>query len=56
VQQDIFVKMDARVKKKKEAEAASERSRMSAWLAAYHKNREEIIAAARLQAQQQKKD
>jgi len=42
VQQDIFVKMDARIKKKKDAEAASERARMSAWLAAYHKNVEDF--------------
>jgi hypothetical protein len=38
VQQDIFLKMDARIKKKKEAQAASERARMASWLAAYHRN------------------
>ena len=42
VQQDIFLKMDARIRLKRAAEAARERERMSAWLAAYHSNADEF--------------
>lgn len=42
VQQDIFRKMEAVKKRKREAEAARERARMSAWLAAYHRNAQEF--------------
>lgn len=38
VQQDIFARMDERLRQRKEAEAARERERMAEWLAAYHRN------------------
>ncbi len=42
VQQDIFQRMDERLRQKREAEAARERERMAEWLATYHRNFEEF--------------
>ncbi len=42
VQQDIDNRRLARITKKREAEVASERTRMAEWLATYHENAEEL--------------
>ncbi len=41
VQADIDRRREARIKQRREAEAAAERERMSDWLVAYHENEEE---------------
>ena len=42
VQQEIFLRMDERIEAKRRSDNAQERIRMAEWLAAYHRNVEEI--------------
>jgi hypothetical protein len=42
VQQEIFIRMDERIDAKRRSDNAQERIRMAEWLAAYHRNVEEI--------------